>query len=42
VPRSGPVACCNWIPLIYCFCSIILSTLYDVIFEQKEDQEALV
>ncbi len=42
LPSNFPIAYYNSIPLIYCFCSIILSTLYDVIFEQKEDQEALV
>ena len=42
LPQNFPIAYYNSIPLIYCFCSIILSTLYDVIFERKEDKEALV
>ena len=42
LPYNFPIAYYNSIPLIYCFCSIILSTLYDVIFERKDDQEALV
>lgn len=42
LPVNFPIAYYNSIPLIYCFCSIILSTLYDVIFERKDDQEALV
>ena len=42
LPANFPIAFYNSIPLIYCFCSIILSTLYDVIFERKADQEALV
>lgn len=42
LPQNFPIAYYNSIPLIYSFCSIILSTLYDVIFERKDDQEALV
>tara|TARA_B100000900_G_scaffold395721_1_gene394369 strand:+ start:374 stop:865 length:492 start_codon:yes stop_codon:yes gene_type:complete len=42
LPSNFPIAYYNSLPLIYCFCSIILSTIYDVIFERKEDQEALV
>lgn len=42
LPSNFPIAFYNSIPLIYCFCSIILATAYDVIFERKEEQEALV
>ncbi len=42
LPNNFPIAYYNSIPLIYCFCSIILSTTYDVIFERKDYQEALV
>lgn len=42
LPENFPIAYYNSFPLIYCFCSIILATLYDVLFERKEDQEALV
>lgn len=42
LPTNFPIAFYNSIPLIYCFCSIILATAYDVIFERKDEQEALV
>lgn len=42
LPSNFPIAFYNSIPLIYCFCSIILATAYDVIFERKDAQEALV
>lgn len=42
LPKNFPIAFYNSIPIIYCFCSIILSTLYDVIYERKDEQEALV
>ena len=42
LPFNFPIAYYNSIPLIYCFCSIILSTLYDVIYERKDEQEALI
>ncbi|SDR48067.1 TRAP transporter small permease subunit [Pseudovibrio sp. Tun.PSC04-5.I4] len=42
LPFNFPVAFYNSIPLIYCFSSIILSIVYDVIFERKDEQEALV
>ena len=42
LPANFPIAFYNSIPLIYCFCSIILSTVYDVIFERKDEQEALI
>ncbi len=42
LPYNFPLAYYNSIPLIYCFFSIIISTLYDLIFEHKETQEALI
>lgn len=42
LPYNFPVAFYNSIPLIYCFSSIILSIVYDVVFERKDEQEALV
>lgn len=42
LPVNFPIAYYNSIPLAYCFCSIILAILHDVIFERKDDQEALV
>jgi TRAP-type C4-dicarboxylate transport system permease small subunit len=42
LPFNFPVAFYNSIPLIYCFSSIILSLVYDVFFERKDEQEALV
>jgi len=41
LPFNFPIAYYNSLPLIYCFCSIILSILYDVLFERKADQEAV-
>jgi TRAP-type C4-dicarboxylate transport system permease small subunit len=42
LPANFPIAFYNSIPLIYCFCSIILSIVYDLLFERKDEQEALV
>ena len=42
LPVNFPIAYYNILPLIYCFGSIILSTAYDVIFERKDENEALV
>ncbi|WP_104401219.1 TRAP transporter small permease [Vibrio penaeicida] len=42
LPINFPIAFYNSIPLIYCFISICMSISYDVLFERKADQEALV
>ncbi|MFV0333293.1 MAG: TRAP transporter small permease [Tropicimonas sp.] len=42
LPWNFPLAWYNSYPLIYCFCSIILAITYDLIFERKTAQEALV
>ncbi|MFV0382973.1 TRAP transporter small permease [Paracoccus sp. (in: a-proteobacteria)] len=42
LPWNFPLAWYNSFPLIYCFGSIILSIAYDLIFERKAQQEALV
>ena len=41
LPYNFPIAFYNSIPIIYCFCSIILSTLYDVIYERKDEQRGV-
>ncbi|CCN49631.1 putative TRAP-type C4-dicarboxylate transport system, small permease component [Vibrio nigripulchritudo MADA3029] len=42
LPINFPIAFYNSVPLIYCFVSICMSITYDVMFERKADQEALV
>ncbi len=42
LPYNFPIAFYNTIPLVYCFCSIILSSLYDLIYERKDEKEAVV
>ena len=42
LPVNFRIAYYNILPLIYCFGSIILSTAYDVIYERKDENEALV
>lgn len=42
LPWNFPLAYYNSFPLIYCFCSIILAIIYDLFFEHKHRQEALI
>ncbi|MFV0244573.1 MAG: TRAP transporter small permease [Qingshengfaniella sp.] len=42
LPWNFPLAYYNSYPLIYCFCSIILAIAYDLVFERKTAQEALI
>lgn len=42
LPVNFPLAYYNSIPLAYCFSSIIIAIAYDLIFERKEEKEAMV
>ncbi len=42
LPYNFSIAFYNTIPLIYCFCSVILSIVYDVLYERRDEQEAIV
>lgn len=42
LPVNFPLAYYNSIPLAYCFVSISIAVAYDLIFERKDEEEAMV
>lgn len=42
LPVNFPIAFYNTVPLIYCFCSIIITLVNDLLFERLEDKGASV